>query len=86
MLAKMKMKITKSIARSEPVFRFRTVIAGDAVSKTVRGGLRACKDKPVETTIWRPNQLNEMLCIYNDINMYLEATANHRRKTDNFYL
>lgn len=54
MLAIMKMhQMNESMAQVQTVFRFRRVIAGDGVSKTIRGGLRACEDKPVEAKVWR---------------------------------
>lgn len=52
MLAKLKMHHTvQTLSKVKPVLRFTSVIAGDCVSKTVKGGLRACNDKPAETTI-----------------------------------
>lgn len=87
MLAKMKMhQVSESMAYGKPVFRFRSVIAGDGVSKTARGGLRPCDDKPVEALCWRTSQLDGKLCIYDDLKLYLSATSKHRGKRDNFFI
>lgn len=73
-------QVQRCTAKGLPAFRFTSIIAGKNVSKTFGGGMRAANDKPVETTIWKCRQLNQTLCIYDDIELYLRATEHLRKE------
>lgn len=79
-------QIRKVTANGEPAYRIFSLIASERGSKTAQGVLRAASDKPLEVTIWRRQQLNGQLCVFDDIERYLTATAKFRNEKDELLL
>lgn len=76
---------SQCIAFRHPFFGFSTVNSRDGVSKTARCGFRVFKVKLVGVALWRTDQIDSCLCIFEDINIYLPATSKHRQKRDNYF-
>lgn len=51
-----------------------------------RVGLRACNDKKIEATVWKTDQLDSKLYIFDCIKMYLTETSTDLQKRDHFIL
>lgn len=80
-------QVVQTLSMGKAILRFTSGIAGDDVSKTVKGGLRARNYKPVEATSCQTSQLGVDVCIFDDVQLYSKATETiHKKKNNFFYL
>lgn len=73
--------------KKEWVYQIQSRIStANGASKCNQGVLKAVNDKPACVTIWRRFQLHGKVCIFDEIDDYIEKTKTLHESIPNFFL
>lgn len=67
--------VTMEMQKDAPIYRIKRRIGTTSASTCEQDGLSAVNDKPSSVTIWKREQLDDVLCMYGDIEEYLHINV-----------